>query len=69
MLCNNDVGVTCGMVCPTSDLYVGGCSLYVGGCSLYATEERPINIRGLQQFISEVRKVGECVCVFCIPIL
>ena len=35
------------MVCPTSDLCVGG-------CNLYATEEGPINIGGLQQFATEV---------------
>ena len=37
------------MVCPTSDLCVGG-------CNLYASEEGPINIGGLQQFATEVRK-------------
>jgi len=36
------------MVCPTSDLCVGG-------CNLYASEEGPINIGGLQQFATEVR--------------
>ena len=46
MLCDNGVGVTCGMVCRTSDLCVGGCNLYV-------REEGPINIGGLQQFTSE----------------
>lgn len=35
------------MVCPTSDLCVGG-------CNLYASEEGPINIGGLQQFAIEV---------------
>ncbi|KAM9487870.1 dihydropyrimidine dehydrogenase [NADP(+)] isoform 2-T2 [Clarias gariepinus] len=35
------------MVCPTSDLCVGG-------CNLYASEEGPINIGGLQQFAVEV---------------
>lgn len=35
------------MVCPTSDLCVGG-------CNLQATEEGPINIGGLQQFATEV---------------
>lgn len=35
------------MVCPTSDLCVGG-------CNLAATEEGPINIGGLQQFATEV---------------
>ena len=42
------MGLTCGMVCPTSDLCVGG-------CNLYASEEGPINIGGLQQFTTEVR--------------
>jgi NADPH-dependent glutamate synthase beta subunit-like oxidoreductase len=37
------------MVCPTSDLCVGG-------CNLYASEEGPINIGGLQQFAVEVEK-------------
>ena len=37
------------MVCPTSDLCVGG-------CNLYASEEGPINIGGLQQFTTEVFK-------------
>ena len=38
------------MVCPTSDLCVGG-------CNLYASEEGPINIGGLQQFATEVFKI------------
>ncbi|XP_059231467.1 dihydropyrimidine dehydrogenase [NADP(+)] isoform X4 [Mustela nigripes] len=46
---DNPLGLTCGMVCPTSDLCVGG-------CNLYATEEGPINIGGLQQFATEVFK-------------
>ncbi|XP_012922656.1 dihydropyrimidine dehydrogenase [NADP(+)] isoform X3 [Heterocephalus glaber] len=46
---DNPLGLTCGMVCPTSDLCVGG-------CNLYATEEGPINIGGLQQFAAEVFK-------------
>lgn len=37
------------MVCPTSDLCVGG-------CNLAAVEEGPINIGGLQQFATEVFK-------------
>ena len=42
------------MVCPTSDLCVGG-------CNLYASEEGPINIGGLQQFATEVIKFyGVC---------
>ena len=36
------------MVCPTSDLCVGG-------CNLYASEEGPINIGGLQQFAVDVK--------------
>uniref|UniRef100_A0A5F8HDF9 Dihydropyrimidine dehydrogenase [NADP(+)] n=1 Tax=Monodelphis domestica TaxID=13616 RepID=A0A5F8HDF9_MONDO len=46
---DNPLGLSCGMVCPTSDLCVGG-------CNLYATEEGPINIGGLQQFATEVFK-------------
>lgn len=38
------------MVCPTSDLCVGG-------CNLQASEEGPINIGGLQQFATEVRNI------------
>lgn len=49
---DNPLGLTCGMVCPTSDLCVGG-------CNLYATEEGPINIGGLQQFATEV---GRNIC-------
>ncbi|KAF5303934.1 hypothetical protein FQA39_LY01719 [Lamprigera yunnana] len=49
---DNPLGITCGMVCPTSDLCVGG-------CNLYATEEGPINIGGLQQFATEIfKKMG-----------
>ncbi|KAJ8957489.1 hypothetical protein NQ318_020515 [Aromia moschata] len=44
---DNPLGISCGMVCPTSDLCVGG-------CNLHATEEGPINIGGLQQFATEV---------------
>ena len=44
---DNPLGLSCGMVCPTSDLCAGG-------CNLYATEEGPINIGGLQQFATEV---------------
>lgn len=46
---DNPLGLTCGMVCPTSDLCVGG-------CNLYATEEGPINIGGLQQFATDIFK-------------
>jgi len=46
---DNPLGLTCGMVCPTSDL----CE---GGCNLQAVEEGPINIGGLQQFATEVFK-------------
>jgi dihydropyrimidine dehydrogenase (NADP+) len=44
---DNPLGITCGMVCPTSDLCVGG-------CNLHASEEGAINIGGLQQFATEV---------------
>lgn len=46
---DNPLGLTCGMVCPTSDLCVGG-------CNLAATEEGAINIGGLQQFATDVFK-------------
>ena len=49
---DNPLGLTCGMVCPTSDLCVGG-------CNLYASEEGPINIGGLQQFATEVCRLSE----------
>lgn len=40
------------MICPTSDLCVGG-------CNLAASEEGPINIGGLQQFATEMfKKMG-----------
>ena len=48
------------MVCPTSDLCVGG-------CNLYASEEGPINIGGLQQFATEVKSfsvVGLKICEY-----
>ena len=47
ILSDNPNGLTCGMVCPTSDLCVGG-------CNLAATEEGAINIGGLQQYAVEV---------------
>jgi len=46
---DNPLGLTCGMVCPTSDLCVGG-------CNLHGTEEGAINIGGLQQFATEMFK-------------
>ncbi|XP_011641125.1 dihydropyrimidine dehydrogenase [NADP(+)] [Pogonomyrmex barbatus] len=49
ILSDNPLGLTCGMVCPTSDLCVGG-------CNLYATEEGPINIGGLQHFAMDIFK-------------
>ncbi|RZF40963.1 hypothetical protein LSTR_LSTR013218 [Laodelphax striatellus] len=49
ILSDNPLGLTCGMVCPTSDLCVGG-------CNLFATEEGPINIGGLQHFATEIFK-------------
>jgi len=47
ILSDNPLGLTCGMVCPTSDLCVGG-------CNLAAAEEGAINIGGLQQFAVEM---------------
>lgn len=52
ILSDNPLGLTCGMVCPTSDLCVGG-------CNLAATEEGPINIGGLQHFAVEVSKINK----------
>ncbi|KAF3427773.1 hypothetical protein E2986_05297 [Frieseomelitta varia] len=49
ILSDNPLGLTCGMVCPTSDLCVGG-------CNLYASEDGPINIGGLQQFATDIFK-------------
>lgn len=49
ILSDNPLGLTCGMVCPTSDLCMGG-------CNLQASEEGPINIGGLQQFATDVFK-------------
>uniref|UniRef100_A0A0C9Q8R5 Dihydropyrimidine dehydrogenase [NADP(+)] n=1 Tax=Fopius arisanus TaxID=64838 RepID=A0A0C9Q8R5_9HYME len=49
ILSDNPLGLTCGMVCPTSDLCVGG-------CNLAATEEGPINIGGLQHFAVDIFK-------------
>ncbi|THD22438.1 Suppressor-of-rudimentary dihydropyrimidine dehydrogenase mutant [Fasciola hepatica] len=46
ILSDNPLGLSCGMVCPTSDLCVGA-------CNLAATEQGPINIAGLQQFAVE----------------
>ena len=48
---DNPLGLTCGMVCPTSDLCVGG-------CNLSATEEGPINIGGLQHFATNVSNLS-----------
>ncbi|CAF3272577.1 unnamed protein product [Rotaria socialis] len=49
ILSDNPLGLTCGMVCPTSDLCVGG-------CNLHASEEGAINIGGLQQFAVDIFK-------------
>ncbi|XP_077285570.1 dihydropyrimidine dehydrogenase su(r) isoform X2 [Arctopsyche grandis] len=52
ILSDNPLGLTCGMVCPTSDLCVGG-------CNLQASEEGGINIGGLQHFAVEIfKKMG-----------
>ncbi|RXM29169.1 Dihydropyrimidine dehydrogenase [NADP(+)] [Acipenser ruthenus] len=53
ILSDNPLGLTCGMVYPTSDLCVGG-------CNLYASEEGPINIGGLQQFATECASFLAC---------
>lgn len=45
------MGLSCGMVCPTSDLCVGG-------CNLNAVEEGPINIGGLQHYAVEVKIIN-----------
>ncbi|XP_022126972.2 dihydropyrimidine dehydrogenase [NADP(+)] [Pieris rapae] len=47
ILSDNPLGLTCGMVCPTSDLCVGG-------CNLHASEEGAINIGGLQHFAVDI---------------
>jgi len=49
ILSDNPIGLTCGMVCPVSELCVGS-------CNLAAVEEGPINIGGLQAFACEVFK-------------
>ncbi|KAI8894117.1 hypothetical protein BC833DRAFT_606063 [Globomyces pollinis-pini] len=46
ILTDNPLGLTCGMVCPTSDLCVAA-------CNLQASELGAINIGGLQQFAVE----------------
>eukprot|EP01063_Lacrimia_lanifica_P026863 TRINITY_DN368_c0_g1_i1.p1 TRINITY_DN368_c0_g1~~TRINITY_DN368_c0_g1_i1.p1 ORF type:complete len:1035 (+),score=389.41 TRINITY_DN368_c0_g1_i1:64-3168(+) len=43
ILSDNPVGLSCGMVCPVSNLCVGG-------CNLAASDAGPINISGLQDF-------------------
>jgi dihydropyrimidine dehydrogenase (NADP+) len=47
ILSDNPLGLSCGMVCPTSDLCVGG-------CNAAATEGGAINIGGLQHFATEM---------------
>ncbi|EGT30102.1 CBN-DPYD-1 protein [Caenorhabditis brenneri] len=49
ILSDNPLGLTCGMICPTSDLCVGS-------CNLQASEEGAINIGGLQQYACDVFK-------------
>lgn len=49
ILSDNPLGLTCGMICPTSDLCVGS-------CNLHGSEEGAINIGGLQQFACDVFK-------------
>ncbi|XP_022182624.1 dihydropyrimidine dehydrogenase [NADP(+)] [Myzus persicae] len=47
ILSDNPVGLSCGMVCPTSELCAGS-------CNLAGSDGGPINIGGLQQFCLEV---------------
>ena len=47
ILSDNPLGLSCGMVCPTSELCVGG-------CNLHAAEEGAIEIGGLQHFATQV---------------
>ena len=47
ILSDNPLGLSCGMVCPTSDLCVGG-------CNAAALEGGAINIGGLQHFATEM---------------
>lgn len=47
IMSDNPLGLSCGMVCPTSDLCAGG-------CNVAATEGGAINIGGLQQFAVEM---------------
>lgn len=49
ILSDNPLGLTCGMICPTSDLCAAS-------CNLHGTEEGKINIGGLQQFAVDVFK-------------
>lgn len=44
------MGLSCGMVCPTSELCAGS-------CNLAGTDGGPINIGGLQQFCLEVKTI------------
>jgi len=46
---DNPVGYSCGAICPTSDLCVGG-------CNLAGTKAGPINIGGLQAFTTSMFK-------------
>ena len=47
---DNPVGNSCGAVCPTADLCVGG-------CNLAGSENGPINIGGLQDFATQTFKM------------
>ncbi|XP_026816889.1 dihydropyrimidine dehydrogenase [NADP(+)] [Rhopalosiphum maidis] len=47
ILSDNPVGLSCGMVCPTSELCAGS-------CNLAGSDGGPINIGGLQQFCLEM---------------
>jgi len=51
ILSDNPIGLTCGSVCPASELCVGSCNL--------AGHAKPVNINGLQEFaVAEFMKWG-----------
>jgi len=58
ILSDNPVGLSCGMVCPTSELCAGS-------CNLAGSDGGPINIGGLQQFCLEVSVVIFIPLIYC----
>jgi len=58
ILSDNPVGLSCGMVCPTSELCAGS-------CNLAGSDGGPINIGGLQQFCLEVSVVFSIPLIYC----